>query len=202
MLLANALAVPAGARSWRRSSSCARCSGMLGELRYRAMLAVQSGDRVIEVAHRLGVSPQSLHSCMGSAARSSSGRASDRPGGSAFGCRPRFARPNTGRPELGSRTPTAPGERPARRSRTSLNASRARPRRPGRSSAVPTHRSRRGSQTGQHLPALVAAVADHQAAAIAAALGERRDIGIHLRGQRLGQHPPRTLADDLIDQRR
>ena len=41
------------------------------ELRYRAVLAVQSGDRVIEVAHRLGVSPQSLHSCMGSAARSS-----------------------------------------------------------------------------------------------------------------------------------
>ena len=33
------------------------------ELRYWAVLAVQSGDRVIEVAHRLGVSPQSLHSC-------------------------------------------------------------------------------------------------------------------------------------------
>jgi len=29
------------------------------ELRYWAVLAVQSGDRVIEVAHRLGVSPQS-----------------------------------------------------------------------------------------------------------------------------------------------
>ena len=75
---------------------------------------VQSGDRVIEVAHRLGVSPQSPHSCMGSAARSSSGRASDRPGGSAFGCRPRSARPSTGRPERGSRTPTAPVVTPAR----------------------------------------------------------------------------------------
>jgi hypothetical protein len=84
------------------------------ELRYRAVLAVLSGDRVIEVAHRLGVPPQSPRSCMGSAARSFSGRASDRPGGSAFGCRPGFARPSTGRPELGSRTPTAPGERPAR----------------------------------------------------------------------------------------
>ena len=29
------------------------------ELRYWAVLAVQSGDRVIEVAHQLGVSPQS-----------------------------------------------------------------------------------------------------------------------------------------------
>jgi len=27
------------------------------ELRYRAVLAVQSGDRVVEVAHQLGVSP-------------------------------------------------------------------------------------------------------------------------------------------------
>ena len=41
-----------------------------------------------------------------------SGRGSYRRGGSAFGCRPRFARPSTGRPERGSRTPTAPGRRP------------------------------------------------------------------------------------------
>lgn len=31
------------------------------ELRYRAVLAVQAGDRVNEVAHRLGVSRQSMH---------------------------------------------------------------------------------------------------------------------------------------------
>jgi len=35
------------------------------ELRYRAVLAVQSGDRVIEVAHQPGMSAQSLRSCMG-----------------------------------------------------------------------------------------------------------------------------------------
>jgi hypothetical protein len=49
----------------------------------------------------------------------------------------------------------------------------------------------------------VATIADHQAAAISAALGgEPGDVGIHLRLQRLGQHPPRALADNLIDQRR
>ena len=32
--------------------------------------------------------------------------------------------------------------------------------------------------------------------------GELGDVGIHFSGQRLGQHPPRALADNLIDQRR
>src|SRR5437899_2287158 len=40
-------------------------------------------------------------------ARSLSGRALGRPWGSALGCRPRSARPSTGRPGRGSRTPTA-----------------------------------------------------------------------------------------------
>jgi hypothetical protein len=49
----------------------------------------------------------------------------------------------------------------------------------------------------------VVTIAGHQAAAIFAALGgEPGDIGIHLRLQCLGQHPPRCLADNLIDQRR
>ena len=42
-----------------------------------------------------------------------SGRASVGPG-IALGCRPRSARPSTGRPERGTRTPTARGESPAR----------------------------------------------------------------------------------------
>ncbi len=59
------------------------------------------------------------------------------------------------------------------------------------------------ARAGQHLPGLVIAVADHQAAAVLVPLsGERRDIAIHLGGQRLGQHPPGTLPHDLIDQRR
>jgi hypothetical protein len=46
------------------------------------------------------------------------------------------------------------------------------------------------------------AIADHQPAAVLVPLrGERRDIGIHLGLQRLGQHPPRALPHDLIDQR-
>jgi hypothetical protein len=49
----------------------------------------------------------------------------------------------------------------------------------------------------------VIAVADHQAAAILVPLGsERRDIGVHLGLQRLGQHPSGALPHDLIDQRR
>ena len=32
--------------------------------------------------------------------------------------------------------------------------------------------------------------------------GEPGDVGIHLALQRLGEHPPGALADDLIDQRR
>jgi hypothetical protein len=49
----------------------------------------------------------------------------------------------------------------------------------------------------------VIAIADHQAAAVLAALGgELGDIGLHLGLQRLGQHPPGALTHDLIDQRR
>jgi hypothetical protein len=59
------------------------------------------------------------------------------------------------------------------------------------------------ARAGQHLPALTAAVADHQPAARFIPLGSvRRDAGIHLGLQRLGQHPPGTLPDNLINQRR
>jgi hypothetical protein len=48
----------------------------------------------------------------------------------------------------------------------------------------------------------VIAVTDHQAAAILAAFGGmRRDVGVDLGLQRLGQHPPGALPHDLIDQR-
>jgi hypothetical protein len=47
------------------------------------------------------------------------------------------------------------------------------------------------------------AVPHHQAAAVLIPLGGmRRDIGVYFRAQRLGQHPPRALPHDLIDQRR
>ena len=46
-------------------------------------------------------------------------------------------------------------------------------------------------------------VADHQAAAVFIPLGrKRRDIGATSASQRLGQHPPRALPHDLVDQRR
>jgi len=49
----------------------------------------------------------------------------------------------------------------------------------------------------------VIAVAYHQPAAVLIPLaGIRRDIGIYLGSQRLGQHPPCTLPHDLIDERR
>jgi hypothetical protein len=49
----------------------------------------------------------------------------------------------------------------------------------------------------------VIAVADDQPAAVAVPLGGvRRDIGVQLGPQRLGQHPPGALPHDLIDQRR
>ena len=56
---------------------------------------------------------------------------------------------------------------------------------------------------GQHLAGLVGAVAHHQPAAVLVALvGELGDVGVDLGLQRLGQHPPGALADDLVDQRR
>ena len=48
----------------------------------------------------------------------------------------------------GSRTPTAPGATPARRSRTSHDCVCARPTRPDPSSAATTRRSRRGARSG------------------------------------------------------
>jgi hypothetical protein len=59
------------------------------------------------------------------------------------------------------------------------------------------------ARAGQHLPRLVIAVADDQPAAVPVPLGGvRRDIGVHLGLQRLGQHPPGAFPHDLIDQRR
>ena len=56
---------------------------------------------------------------------------------------------------------------------------------------------------GEHLARLVAAVAHHQPMpALVALVGELGDIGVDFGLQRLGQHPPRTLPDDLVDQRR
>jgi hypothetical protein len=49
----------------------------------------------------------------------------------------------------------------------------------------------------------MAAVAYDQPVAVGVALiGELVDVAIHLGLQRFGQHPPGTLAHDLIDQRR
>jgi hypothetical protein len=46
------------------------------------------------------------------------------------------------------------------------------------------------------------AVAHHQPPAVLVALaGELGDVGVDLGLQRLGQHPPGTVADDLVDQR-
>ena len=48
----------------------------------------------------------------------------------------------------------------------------------------------------------MAAVAYHQPAPVLVALlAERGDVGVDLGLQRLGQHPPATIADDLVDQR-
>jgi hypothetical protein len=56
---------------------------------------------------------------------------------------------------------------------------------------------------GQHLAGLMAAVAYHQPAPVLVALlAERGDVGVDLGLQRLGQHPPGTLAHDLVDHRR
>jgi hypothetical protein len=55
---------------------------------------------------------------------------------------------------------------------------------------------------GEHLTGLVGAVAYHQSpAAFVALVGEPGDDRIGLGLQRLGQHPPGTLAHDVIDHR-
>jgi hypothetical protein len=60
-----------------------------------------------------------------------------------------------------------------------------------------------GAGAGEHLAWLMAAVAYDQPVAVGVALiGELVDVAIHLGLQRFGQHPPGTLAHDLIDQRR
>ena len=67
----------------------------------------------------------------------------------------------------------------------------------------PRHGHLDRARAGHHLPALVVAIAHHQAAVILVPLSrERRDIGIHPGGQRPGQHPPGTLSHNLINQRR
>jgi hypothetical protein len=49
----------------------------------------------------------------------------------------------------------------------------------------------------------VIAIPHHQAPALLVPLGgELGDVGVHLGLQRLGQHPPRALPHNLIDQRR
>ena len=47
------------------------------------------------------------------------------------------------------------------------------------------------------------AVAHHQATPVLVALvGESGAVGVHFGPQRLGQHPPRALPDEFVDQRR
>ena len=59
-----------------------------------------------------------------------------------------------------------------------------------------------GPGRGQDLARLVRAVAHHQPVPVLVPLAdEPGDIGVNLGLQGLGQHPPGTLADDLIDQR-
>jgi hypothetical protein len=67
----------------------------------------------------------------------------------------------------------------------------------------PRHRHLHHTPAGQHLPRLVIAIAHHQAVAVLALLtSEPGNAGIHLGGQRFGQHPPRVLPHNPIDQRR
>jgi len=55
---------------------------------------------------------------------------------------------------------------------------------------------------GGDLPRLMAAVADREpTAALVALIGQLGHIGVDFGLQRGSQHPPRTLADDLVDQR-
>ena len=63
------------------------------------------------------------------------------------------------------------------------------------------HLDRAGA--GQDLPRLMRAVAHHQPTPTLVAVGGKPgDVGVNLRLQSLGQHPPRALAHDLINQRR
>jgi hypothetical protein len=67
----------------------------------------------------------------------------------------------------------------------------------------PRRVDRHGAGTGEHLAGLVVAIAHHQSvAALVALVGEPSDALLDLGLQRLGQHPPGTLTDNLIDQRR
>ncbi len=88
----------------------------------------------------------------------------------------------------GSPRRTAPARPVASSTRLSLTRGARTAHRPGR---------------GGHLPRLVVAVADHQPPAVLVDLvGVRLDVGRDLRLQRRRQHPPRPVADDLIQQRR
>jgi hypothetical protein len=54
-----------------------------------------------------------------------------------------------------------------------------------------------------HGPRLVAAVAHHQPMTLLVTnVNELGDVSVDLRAQGLGQHPPRTLSDDLVEHRR
>src|SRR6202011_4813946 len=54
-----------------------------------------------------------------------------------------------------------------------------------------------------HLTRLVIAIAHHQPPPVLVALiRESGAVGVHLGLQRLGQHPPRALPDEFVDQRR
>ena len=58
-------------------------------------------------------------------------------------------------------------------------------------------------RAGGDLPRLVAAVTNHQPAAVlVTVVGEPGDVGVDLGLQRLSQHPPRTLTHNLVDHRR
>jgi hypothetical protein len=55
---------------------------------------------------------------------------------------------------------------------------------------------------GHYLPGVGVPVAHDQApAALVELVDMRRDVGGDLGLQRRGEHPPRTVADDLVDQR-
>jgi hypothetical protein len=59
------------------------------------------------------------------------------------------------------------------------------------------------ARAGGHLARGVIAIAHHQPAPVLVALvGESAAVGVYLGQQRLGQHPPRTLPDELVDHRR